>query len=62
MIADIGGGVGVGGLGLTAQNPGSGRLRASTESVLVHLLMRPLNDQLTKEGLYKSFVEVCISL
>ncbi|XP_072036827.1 DNA polymerase theta-like isoform X3 [Amphiura filiformis] len=58
LLEDIGGGVGVGGLGLTAQNPGSGRLRASTESVLVHMLMMPLKNQLKEDGLLKSYVEV----
>lgn len=54
----MGGGVGYGSMGLCPQNPGSGRMRACTESVLARKVMSPLRVLLEEAGLMTSFVEV----
>lgn len=61
----LGGGIGRSGLGLTVDNPGSGRYRATAESVLVWHLMKHLKRSLKEEGIFQTFQEtempvVCI--
>ncbi|XP_071956971.1 DNA polymerase theta-like [Antedon mediterranea] len=58
LLQDIGGGVGLGGLGLMVQNACSGRVRAAKESVLVFLLMDVLTNQLKNDNLYDAFTNV----
>ncbi len=53
----LGGGVGVGSLGLTPANPGSGRVRAAVESVLTYHLMDHYEEQLREAGLWRAFTE-----
>ena len=50
-LAGVGGGIGVGSLGMSPQNPGSGRFRATTECVLVRHLGEYFSACLEKEGL-----------
>ena len=57
----IGGGVGLSSLGLTPANPGSGRVRACIESVLVHHLTRHFDRELEKQGLDRAYREVEMS-
>ena len=45
-------------MGLLAQEQGTGRIRAATESVLVLSLMDNLETTLKEDGLYKAFSEV----
>ncbi|ELT96621.1 hypothetical protein CAPTEDRAFT_226809 [Capitella teleta] len=58
LLNGLGGGVGYGSMGLCPQNPGSGRMRACTESVLARKVMSPLRVLLEEAGLMTSFVEV----
>ncbi|KAH3724462.1 hypothetical protein DPMN_050279 [Dreissena polymorpha] len=54
----IGGGIGLGSLGMSPQNPGSGRYRATTEAVLVRHLVQYFNACLDREGLLSAFRDV----
>ena len=58
MIAGLGGGIGVGSLGLTPDNPGSARVRSTVEAVLVRHLMIVVDDQLREAGLWPAYEEV----
>ncbi|KAK3585671.1 hypothetical protein CHS0354_020237 [Potamilus streckersoni] len=58
MLEGIGGGIGLGSLGMTSMNPGSGRYRATTESVLTLHLMEYFNVCLERERMAKSFHDV----
>ncbi|KAH3739595.1 hypothetical protein DPMN_046249 [Dreissena polymorpha] len=58
MIHGIGGGIGLGSLGMSPQNPGSGRYRATTEAVLVRHLVQYFNACLDREGLLSAFRDV----
>ncbi|XP_038044107.1 DNA polymerase theta-like [Patiria miniata] len=58
ILEGLSGGLGLGSLGLMSQEPGTGRLRAATESVLVLALMDHLEPTLKEERLYKAFTEV----
>ncbi|XP_021338869.1 DNA polymerase theta-like isoform X1 [Mizuhopecten yessoensis] len=58
LLEGIGGGVGFSSLGMTPQNPGSGRFRATTEAVLTLHLMDYLRACLHKEGLHQAFQRV----
>ncbi|KAK8400534.1 hypothetical protein O3P69_003295 [Scylla paramamosain] len=49
---------GLGGLGITTSNPGSCRVRAAVESVIVFHLMPSLTSRLEKMEMLPSFVEV----
>ncbi|CAE1304794.1 POLQ [Acanthosepion pharaonis] len=65
LLRGLGGGIGRSGLGLTVDNPGSGRYRATAESVLVWHLMKHLKRSLKEEGIFQTFQEtempvVCI--
>ena len=57
-IAGIGGGIGYSSIGMSPQNPGSGRYRATTECVLVRHLAEYFRACLVKDGLYESFCKV----
>ena len=57
-ITGIGGGIGYGSLGLTPENPGSGRFRAASESVLTLHLMEYFVNTLQKEELLTTFQDV----
>ena len=50
--------MGYGSLGMSPQNPGSGRLRACTEAVLLPPLMQYYRLCLTKEELWAAFTDV----
>ncbi|XP_062603316.1 DNA polymerase theta-like [Saccostrea cucullata] len=54
----IGAGVGYGSLGMSPENPGTGRLRACTEAVLLTHLMQYLYLCLTKENLMSAFHDI----
>ncbi|XP_033740640.1 LOW QUALITY PROTEIN: DNA polymerase theta-like [Pecten maximus] len=58
LLDGIGGGVGFSSLGMTPQNPGSGRYRATTEAVLTLHVMDYLRACLLKEGLHQAFQTV----
>ncbi|KAK3096613.1 hypothetical protein FSP39_001708 [Pinctada imbricata] len=58
MLQDIGGGIGVGSLGMSPRNPGSGRYRATTEAVLTLHLMDYFTQCLHKEDLMSAFQKV----
>ncbi|KAL3883562.1 hypothetical protein ACJMK2_029814 [Sinanodonta woodiana] len=58
MLEGIGGGIGLGSLGMTPKNPGSGRYRATTESVLTLHLMEYFNVCLERERMAQSFHDV----
>ena len=57
-ITGIGGGIGYGSLGLTPENPGSGRFRSTAESVLTLHLMEYFVNTLQKEELLTTFQDV----
>ena len=57
-VAGLGGGVGLSSLGLSPANPGSGRLRACVEAVLVNALMTSLLEELTTQQMATSFLQV----
>ncbi len=50
--------MGVGSVGLNPENPGSGRMRACTEAVLVNLLHRNLLLELQQRQLDASFTDI----
>ena len=54
----IGGGIGYGSLGLTPENPGPGRIRATTEAILTYYVMEYFSSVLKKEELYDTFQNV----
>ena len=54
----IGGGIGLSSLGLSVENPGSGRVRACVESVLVHHLCHYFDKELENHGLYTASSQV----
>lgn len=54
----LGGGFGAGSLGLTPRSPGSGRYRATVESVLCLHLMDQLLEGLRAQNLYNAFQTV----
>lgn len=58
LLDGLGGGVGTSSMGLTPENPGSGRFRACVEAVLVQKLVQPLNACLEEVGLKAAFEEV----
>ena len=55
---DLGGGVGLGSIALNPDNPGSGRVRAAVEAVLVRHLMTVLEARLQDVNLLSVFKEV----
>lgn len=57
-FTDVGGGIGFSSLGISPQNPGSGRLRSCVESVLRLDLMETLKQKLKESDLYSAFREV----
>lgn len=57
-FSDIGGGIGLSSLGISPQNPGSARLRACVESVLLLDLMESLKKGLTDNHLLDAFRKV----
>ncbi|WAR06887.1 DPOLQ-like protein [Mya arenaria] len=61
MIHGIGGGIGVGSLGMSPANPGSGRYRATTEAVLVRHLAMYFQACLEKEGTLDTYTQVEMS-
>ena len=50
--------MGLGSVGLNPENPGSGRVRACTEAVLVNHLQRHLVAELEKQQLSATFTEI----
>ncbi|CAG2241135.1 POLQ [Mytilus edulis] len=58
LLEGIGGGIGYGSIGLTPENPGSGRFRATTESVLTLHVMDYFVNVLQKEELLTTFLDV----
>ncbi|XP_053395972.1 DNA polymerase theta-like [Mercenaria mercenaria] len=58
MLHGVGGGIGVSSLGMSPQNPGSGRYRATTEAVLVRHLGEYFRVCLEKEEIYGVFRDV----
>lgn len=59
FIIGIGGGIGGGSLGLSADNPGSGRVRAAVESVVVrHLMSDHYAGRLRETGMWQTFCAV----
>ncbi|XP_076077115.1 DNA polymerase theta-like isoform X2 [Mytilus galloprovincialis] len=58
LLEGIGGGIGYGSIGLTPENPGSGRFRATTESVLTLHVMDYFLNVLQKEELLTTFLDV----
>ena len=54
----VGCGTGLGGLGMSPVNGCSGRVRASTEVVLVNQVMDALRTQLQQFGLSQSFTDI----
>lgn len=58
LFSGIGGGIGYGSIGLTPENPGSGRFRATTESVLTLHVMDYFVNVLQKEELLTTFLDV----
>ncbi|XP_064629325.1 DNA polymerase theta-like [Lineus longissimus] len=58
LLEDIGGGFGTGSIGVTTQNPGSGRVRSALEVVLVQKLMEYFRPKLREEDLYRAFKDV----
>lgn len=54
----MGGGIGLGSLGMSPSNPGSGRYRATVEAVLVRRLTEYFRMCLGKGGIYKTYTEV----
>ncbi|XP_071114847.1 DNA polymerase theta-like [Haliotis cracherodii] len=58
MIDNIGGGLGLGSVGLAPLPPGSGRYRATVESVLTRRLMAFFTERLRDEGLTEAFCDI----
>ncbi|XP_074663190.1 DNA polymerase theta-like [Tubulanus polymorphus] len=58
LLEAVGGGIGLASLGMTTKNPGPGRVRAATESVLVLHLMQYFNNKLKEDNLFTSFHEI----
>lgn len=58
LLQDIGGGIGFGSIGITTENPGSGRLRSCVESVLVNHLVVYLSEELKKQSLLNVYLNI----
>ena len=58
LLEGVGGSRGLGGLGTTPSNPGSCRVRAAVESVVVFHLTQSLMSKLKEVEMLQSFVSV----